>query len=64
MERDLLMKAYCMKCRDEREIKDARAEKMMNGNTATKGSCSICGTNVCIIGKKYQPSIIPAYPPD
>jgi hypothetical protein len=58
MEGDLLMKAYCMKCRDEREISGARAEKMKNGNTATKGLCSVCGTNVCIIGKRYQPPII------
>lgn len=57
------MKAYCMKCRNEREISDARAEKMKNGNTATKGVCSTCGANVCIIGKKFQPSIIPNYTP-
>jgi len=45
------MKAYCMKCRNEREMKDAKSVKMKNGKPATKGLCSICGTNMCRIGK-------------
>jgi len=45
------MKAYCMKCRKEREMKDAKAVKMKNGKPATKGLCSICGTKMYRIGK-------------
>jgi len=58
------MKAFCMKCRGEREIKDAYDVRMTNGNTATKGACSICGANVCIIGKKYPQQISPALQAD
>jgi hypothetical protein len=29
------MQAYCMKCRDEREMKDAKAMTMKNGRPAT-----------------------------
>jgi len=45
------MKAYCMKCRKEREMKDAKAVKMKNGRPATKGLCSTCGTKMYRIGK-------------
>ncbi|MCK4978923.1 MAG: hypothetical protein KAS62_00935 [Candidatus Delongbacteria bacterium] len=37
---------YCVKCRDKREIKDAKQVKMKNGRPALKGKCSICGTGM------------------
>jgi DNA-directed RNA polymerase subunit RPC12/RpoP len=45
------MKAYCMKCRKEVEIKNPRDVKMKNGKPATQGLCSVCGTKVFRIGK-------------
>jgi len=45
------MKAYCMKCRKEVEIKNPRDVKMKNGKPATQGICSACGTKVFRIGK-------------
>ncbi len=45
------MQAYCMKCRKKREMKNAKAVKMKNGKPATKGVCSVCGTNMFRIGK-------------
>ena len=45
------MKGYCMKCRDEREMKNAKAVKMKNGKPATSGICSACGTKMYRIGK-------------
>ena len=47
----LAMKGYCMKCRNEREMKDTKAVKMKNGKPATKGICAACGTKMYRIGK-------------
>jgi len=35
---------YCVKCREKREFKNAKKEKMKNGRPALKGTCSKCGT--------------------
>jgi NAD-dependent SIR2 family protein deacetylase len=43
--------AYCVKCRDKREIKDPVETKLKNGRPAIKGTCPECGTNVFRIGK-------------
>ena len=40
-----------MKCKETREMKDAKAEKMANGRDAVKGTCSKCGTKMFKIGK-------------
>jgi hypothetical protein len=36
--------AYCVKCRDKREIKDTQSITMKNGKPAMQGLCTICGT--------------------
>ncbi len=41
---------YCLKCREKREIKDARPEWASNGTPATRGVCAVCGTNVYLRG--------------
>jgi hypothetical protein len=41
---------YCMKCKAQREIKNAKQITMKNGRTATQGTCSVCGTKVFKIG--------------
>jgi hypothetical protein len=46
------MKAYCMKCRKEIDIKDPQAIRMKNGADATKGLCSSCGSKVFRVGKQ------------
>jgi hypothetical protein len=38
--------AYCVKCRQKREIADAQRVTMKNGRPALKGKCSKCGTGV------------------
>ena len=43
--------AYCVKCRDKREIKDPVETQLKNGRPAMKGTCPECGTNVFRIGK-------------
>ena len=42
--------AYCVKCREKRELKDPQAVTMANGKAATRGTCSVCGTAVFKIG--------------
>jgi len=46
------MQAYCVKCRDKREMKDARSITMKNGKPATQGVCPVCGTKMFRIGGK------------
>lgn len=40
------MEAYCVKCREKREMKDAEEVTMKNGRTAMQGVCSVCGTKL------------------
>lgn len=47
-----IMKAYCMKCKKEIEIRDPRPVRMKNGADATRGTCSSCGGKVFRIGKQ------------
>jgi len=45
------MKAYCMKCRTKRVMKNSVSIIMKNGRPATKGVCSVCGAKMFTIGK-------------
>ena len=38
--------AYCVKCKANVEMKDAKQVTMKNGRPAMKGACSKCGTGV------------------
>lgn len=38
--------AYCVKCREKREIKNAEDVTMKNGRPAVQGVCPICGTKL------------------
>lgn len=38
--------AYCVKCKEKREIKNAHVETMDNGRKAAKGECPVCGTKL------------------
>ena len=46
------MQAYCVKCREKREMTGPRDEMTKNGKPIIKGSCPTCGTGLNIIGKK------------
>ncbi|MEO0108794.1 MAG: DUF5679 domain-containing protein [candidate division WOR-3 bacterium] len=52
------MKAYCVKCKSKKEMKDAKEQKMKTGRPAMKGVCPDCGTSIfCILpgtGKKAK----------
>ncbi|MBE9523962.1 MAG: type I DNA topoisomerase, partial [Chloroflexi bacterium] len=45
------MQAYCVKCKEKQEIKDALAVFTATGTPATRGKCSVCGTNVFRMGR-------------
>jgi len=45
------MKAYCVKCRAKKEMKDPKSITMKNGKPATQGLCPTCGTKMFRIGK-------------
>ena len=45
------MEAYCVKCRQKREMKDPAETTMKNGRPAVTGTRSICGTKLFKIGK-------------
>lgn len=47
-----MAEAYCMKCKEKREIKEPQDVVMKNGMKAQKGTCAQCGTKVFkILGK-------------
>lgn len=48
------MEAYCVKCREKREIKDPKAVTLKNGKPATEGTCPVCGTKIVRIGKAIE----------
>ena len=47
--------AYCVKCREKREVSNAVAEWAPNGSPATRGQCGVCGTNM------YRRGLTPAH---
>jgi hypothetical protein len=38
--------AYCVKCREKREIKNPEEVTMKNGRPALQGTCPVCGTKL------------------
>ncbi|MDQ3467871.1 MAG: DUF5679 domain-containing protein [Chloroflexota bacterium] len=45
--------AYCVKCREKREMQDAKEVTMKNGRNAMEGKCPVCGTKLFrMVGKK------------
>jgi len=42
---------YCLKCKTQRDIQDAKPITMKNGKPATTGTCPVCGTKIFKIGK-------------
>jgi hypothetical protein len=45
------MQAYCLKCRQKREMNNPQQVSLKNGRPATQGSCPVCGTKMYRIGK-------------
>ena len=45
------MEAYCLKCKEKREIADPQAGFNARGAAVTTGTCSVCGTRLYRIGE-------------
>lgn len=45
------MEAYCVKCREKRDMQDAKEVTLANGRRAMQGACSTCGTKLTRILK-------------
>ena len=45
-----MTEAYCVKCKEKREMKGEEKVTMKNGRNATKGTCPVCGTKMFKIG--------------
>ncbi|HEY8598925.1 MAG TPA: DUF5679 domain-containing protein [Thermomicrobiales bacterium] len=47
-----MMQGYCLKCREKREMNDAKEVTLKNDRPAMQGTCSVCGTKITVIGGK------------
>ena len=45
------MEAYCLKCREKREMSNPSSMTMKNGRPAVQGTCERCGTKMFKIQK-------------
>jgi len=43
--------AYCVKCKEKREMKDATEAVAKNGRKMMKGTCPVCGTKMNLFVK-------------
>lgn len=43
------VKAYCVKCKDKKEMKNPQEVTMKNKRKAMKGECPTCGTGMYCI---------------
>jgi hypothetical protein len=48
--------AYCVKCREKREIKNPKEVEMKNGRPAIEGVCPVCGTKLFRMISKAEAS--------
>ena len=49
-----MVKGYCMKCKEKREIKNAVFEKNKLGRPIARGTCTTCGTKMYAILSKEE----------
>ena len=45
------MEAYCVKCKEKREMQDPKPEFTSSGAPGTRGKCPVCGTTMFRMGK-------------
>ena len=45
------MTGRCMKCGEDREMKDPQESRTKNGRRMMKGKCKDCDTTVCVVLK-------------
>jgi len=47
---ELKVTGYCVKCKEKRDMNEAKEIKMKNGKPAVQGVCPNCGTKMFKIG--------------
>jgi DNA topoisomerase-1 len=53
------MEAYCTKCKEKREMREAQAVWLKNGSAATQGVCAVCGTRMNRMGATPEHEHLP-----
>ena len=48
----MAIEGRCMKCKKQREMKDAKMTKTARGGFMAKGKCKVCGCGMCRIMSK------------
>jgi len=56
---DNTMQAYCVKCKEKRDISNPVATYTKTGTPATKGECSVCGTGLFRMGETEAHADVP-----
>ena len=46
-----MIQGYCVKCREKRDIQDAKPGFNKKASAVTTGTCGVCGTKMYRIGK-------------
>ncbi|MCB0192730.1 MAG: type I DNA topoisomerase [Anaerolineae bacterium] len=54
--------AYCVKCKEKREMNEPEAVYTTNGTPGTRGTCTVCGTKMFKMGRTPAHEHVP--PPD
>ena len=54
--------AYCVKCKEKREMNEPEAVYTANGTPGTRGTCTVCGTKMFKMGRTPAHEHVP--PPD
>jgi len=47
-----MVKGYCVRCKEKREMKDVVIVKTARGGFMGKGKCSVCGTSMSVMMSK------------
>jgi len=50
----MALQGRCMKCKENREMKDVNLAQTKRGTYMAKGKCTVCGTNMAKILSKDQ----------
>ncbi|MBS3157980.1 hypothetical protein J4206_01700 [Candidatus Woesearchaeota archaeon] len=50
MAEELKIQGYCVKCKEKRQMKNAKKVSLPNGRPAAQGVCPECGTKMFRIG--------------
>jgi len=48
----MAIEGRCMKCKEQKEMKDPKMTKTSRGGFMAKGKCSVCGCGMCRIMSK------------